>query len=412
MLLWFREKFGKTVIGAIIGLIALVFVFYGVFSPKSSSRGGAIAGTVNGDAITLGEFNRAYNRQLEYFKNMMGGAKISDEQLKSFHLREGVFNELVRRKIMVQEAEKQGNIPSDEEVREKIQEIPALQKDGKFDLASYKQVLQANNYSPASFEQMLRDDLSVQRWEDYFKNRVNVSEGEMKNQFLTSQDKRNIKYVLLTTEAGKKDVKVEPAEVQKYLADASKLNLVKNQFESKKNTEYKGKKFDAVKESIARDLIAGGKIDEIKKANDKIAKEVLPLLTASKSSDAQVNKILKPYGVVVKTTGMVNHEAPYLPGLGEAKAILADAFAEKSPIDPSQGGKAKRYDSAAWVAIAIVSESEKPDLSKLESQRPILMRQITARKERDLYEAWMKKVQQKAKIDSNPSVINPDAEGT
>jgi hypothetical protein len=55
MLTWIREKFGKTIIGLIIGLLALVFVFYGVFSPKAT-RGiheGAVAGTVNGDPISI-----------------------------------------------------------------------------------------------------------------------------------------------------------------------------------------------------------------------------------------------------------------------------------------------------------------------------------------------------------------------
>src|SRR5919106_4957840 len=98
MLTWIREKFGTVVIGAIIGFIAFVFVFYGVFSPKST-RGlheGAVAGTVNGDPISIAEFNRELNRRLEFFKNIAGG-KISEEQLKSFKIREGVFQELANR---------------------------------------------------------------------------------------------------------------------------------------------------------------------------------------------------------------------------------------------------------------------------------------------------------------------------
>ena len=39
MLTWIREKFGKAVIGAIITVIALVFVFYGVFNPPNRREG-------------------------------------------------------------------------------------------------------------------------------------------------------------------------------------------------------------------------------------------------------------------------------------------------------------------------------------------------------------------------------------
>ncbi len=60
MLSWIRVKFGTVVIGGIITFIAFVFVFYGVFSPKST-RGlheGSVAGTVNGDPISISDFNR------------------------------------------------------------------------------------------------------------------------------------------------------------------------------------------------------------------------------------------------------------------------------------------------------------------------------------------------------------------
>jgi hypothetical protein len=251
--------------------------------------------------------------------------------------------------------------------------------------------------------------LAVQRWENYFRDRVNVSDDEVKVEFLTTNNKRNIKFVLLTADAGKKDIKVDPAEVQKYLADTAHLNLAKSQFEAKKDKDYKGKSFDAMKEQIAHDLIASGRTDEIKKANEQIAQKVQAMLKADKASDAQINKMLKPYGVEVKLTGLVNRETPYLPGLGNAKDLMADAFADKSPIDPALGGKAKTYNSASWVAVAVVSESQKPDMAKLESDRPAMMKQITARKERDLFESWIKKAVDKSKVDTNVAVVNADA---
>ncbi|HAR42020.1 MAG TPA: hypothetical protein DCS07_05220, partial [Bdellovibrionales bacterium] len=156
MLTWIREKFGTIVIGAIIGFIAFVFVFSGVFNPKST-RGlheGAVAGTVNGDSISISEFNRALNQRLEFFKSISGGNTITEEQMKAFRIREGVFEGLVRRRLLVQEADRQGLTPSNEEVRQRIQEIPAFQKNGKFDLLTYKQALEANRYTPAGFERM------------------------------------------------------------------------------------------------------------------------------------------------------------------------------------------------------------------------------------------------------------------
>src|SRR3954452_3188577 len=131
MLAWIREKFGTAVIGTIISLIAFVFVFYGVFSPKAT-RGlheGSVAGTVNGDSISIAEFSRELNRRVDFLKSLRQGQALEDQLVSQ--LRQSVFQDLANRRMMIQEAERKGLIPADEEVREKIREIPAFQKDGK-----------------------------------------------------------------------------------------------------------------------------------------------------------------------------------------------------------------------------------------------------------------------------------------
>ena len=407
MLSWIRETFGKVVISGIIGFIAFVFVFYGVFSPKST-RGlhdGAVAGTVNGDSISIAEFNRELNRRMEYFKNM-GGGKLTDEQLKSFRVREAVFQELVNRKLLVQEAHKEGILASDEEVKEKIQEIPAFLKEGKFDLLTYKQVLESNNYSAGGFEQMVRDDISLQQWENYFKERVHVSEEELKREFGISHNQRNIKYVLFTPESAKSAIQVDPADVKKFLAEAAKVNLIKMKFERGKDTLYKGQKFEAVQESLARDVLAGDKLDEIQKLNDKRADQVLKLMTADASSDKAINALFPGHEIQVKTTGLVDMQKGLLPGIGEAREVLKDAFASKSTIDGKAGGKPQKYNLAGRVLVALVVDSKIPDFAQLESERQSLVQQIMTRKTRGLYEAWMRTRTADAKIEPNASVVS------
>ena len=84
---------------------------------------------------------------------------------------------------------------------------------------------------------------------------------------------------------------------------------------------------------------------------------------------------------------------------------LTDAFAAKSPIDPAQGGQAKKFVSPTWVVVAVVTQAQKPDFAKLEGERSKLLRQIAGKKQRELYDEWFKKVQAKAKVDPNPAVV-------
>jgi hypothetical protein len=408
---YMREKFGTIVVGGIIGVLALAFGLSGILSPKAT-RGmheGAVAGTVNGDPISVQEFQRSYNQRLDFFKQM-GGGKISDEQLKQFHVKGAVFQDLVRRKLMIQEAYRSGLTASDNEVKEEIQKIPSFLQDGKFDISKYKELLQANGYSPGGFERTIREDLSAQRWELFFKRRARVSDDEAKQEFLVTRDKRNIKYVLLTNENGRKGLQISPEAIKKLLADPGKAPQVLTQYESRKATQYKGKSFDDVKEQIAREMLVIEQLPQIQKINSQVADTVLSMLKADKGSDAAANAYLKTYGAEVKSTGLVTQANPYLPGVGEAKELMGDAFAAHSPIDPTRGGKAKKYTSGAWTLVAIVEETQKPDLAKFDSERESILGQLSTRKERELFDTWLKAVSVKAKIEPNLSIVGDESE--
>ena len=194
-----RQRFGKVFIGGIIGFIAFVFVFYGVFSPKAT-RGlheGSVAGTVNGDAISIPEFRREWTRKMEFFRKIFQG-KVSEDQLKSFQVGEAVFKQLARQKIMLQQFQSEGLQISDAQVKETILEIPDFQKEGKFDLNTYKAILEANHQAPGAYEKFIRQMLSLQSWGSYFQNRLPVSVVEAKERFRMENEKRQVKYLLLT----------------------------------------------------------------------------------------------------------------------------------------------------------------------------------------------------------------------
>ncbi len=409
MLAWIREKFGKGLIGGIISFIAFVFVFYGVFSPKAT-RGlheGAVAGTVNGDSISIAEFNREFNRRVEFYKNLAGG-KLSDDQVKAFKLREGVFRELSNQKLLLQEAKHLGLAAAEEQIKEKIMELPTFQKNGKFDLLSYKEILAANHYTPAGFERMVGEDLAVQKWSAFFKRRVRVSEQELKQEFESRQDQRNIKYVLLDQETGKKGVQVEESEVAKFNADPTRVNIAKSKFEQGQGTIYKGQKFESVQDGIVREILLGEKLVEIQKNNENLADSIVKKMTAQASSDAELNQLLKPVSAQVKTTGLISHQSDFLPGVGPATELLADAFKAQSPIDPSTGGTAKKYTLAGRILIALVTESKKAKWDEFESQRATLMDELVNRKSGLVFGEWMKHLTDQAKIESNPAVVGAD----
>ena len=53
-----------------------------------------MAGTVNGDPISVREFQQSLNQRIESFRKMAGG-KVSDELLKQLQVNQQVFRGLV-----------------------------------------------------------------------------------------------------------------------------------------------------------------------------------------------------------------------------------------------------------------------------------------------------------------------------
>lgn len=406
MLSWIRDKFGGVLVVGIIGFIAFVFVFSDLIRPKAT-RGiheGAVAGTVNGDAIPLAEFNRAYGRQVEYFRQMMGG-NVSEDQLKAFRFKDMVFNELVQRRLRLQQADHMGLTVSDEQVRDTIREVPAFKKDGKFDVLAYKQVLDANGYHAGSFERTVREDLLATEWSNYFRDRVQVTDEEARREFIKRNEKRKIKYVMITLDAAKKAVPVTAAEVSKALADPNKLNLAKSQYEARKAGEFKGKTFDQVKDQLAREMVSSDKFAEAQKVQENLAGEVQAALSASAAGDAKVNAIVKNLGAKVVTSDWVSSQSSSLPNVGEAAALLKDAFAAKSPINPAHGGKAGKYSVAQGTLVALVLDAQNADLSKFDAERASILEQLTQRKAGELAQGAMAEVTKKAKVERNPEVV-------
>ena len=394
-----RTKFGPIIIGCIVGFIAFVFIFeFGMNRSGARNEGGsAYAGSVNGEEITLGEFNKEFNRRIEFFKAMSGG-QLNEEMIKQYRIKESVFRDLASKKIMIQEAEKIGLLPSDSQIREQIVEIPQFKKDGKFDRQLYRALLDQNHYSPASFEKMIRDDLVTQLWRDHFHALARFSDEEVKREYLLSGDKRKLRYVLVSFETGRKQLKVNDGDAIKLLADVGKSSLVKARYDERKDTAYRGKTFEQVKLDIAREMTAEEKAPEIRKLNDELGAKIEKALTSSTGSDGTVNGLLKDVSLKVQTSNLMARGNFFIPGSGDAKIVEQDAFSGKL-------AKAKKYDVPGGVLVAVVSESESADASKFtDGEREQMITKIVTRKENDLYSGWMKKLMETSKIVENTAV--------
>lgn len=392
-----RASFGKWVVIGVSGFIGFVFVFSGVFTTDPTVHG-AIAGSVNGDSIPAAEYYRVLNARMEPLRQQL---KLTDEQLAQFGLREAAFDDLVQKKLLVQEAQRRGLSPSQGQVREAIFAIDAFKKDGTFDKRQYEAVLAANNLTVGAFERQLREDLIVERWKDYFSQFPKATPLEVEREFELSHTKREIQFVVITPDAMKKAVAVSDADLEKYLADPGKAALAKDRFENdQKMGLYKDKKFDDAKKEVARELIASERFDEVKKASEALAQKVASAWTPGKGGEAKLDAMLKPYDLKWTKSGMISAKEPQIPQLGDAPELMKDAFSDAGLSKP------KVYSIPRGMVVAVVSASEKPDLKKFtESEKKTLRGKIAAEKASEAFREFMKGLREKARIKMNPELF-------
>ncbi len=212
MLKFMREKAGSWFIKVILGLISLVFVFWGAGSFQSNRM--ITVATVNGAPISAEDYREAYNRLLEQYRQQFGG-NLDENILNMLNLERQALDGLVDQSLLRQEAKRLNIRVSDEELVESIRQIPAFQSNGAFDRELYNRVLVMNRLTPETFETMQRDSLLVEKMRTFIADGVNVSDAEARAWRQWNEAEVNVEYVRFSPD-DMTDVTVDPEAVREY----------------------------------------------------------------------------------------------------------------------------------------------------------------------------------------------------
>lgn len=167
------HKHMKWIMWAIVVLITVTFLFFGIYP---SDIGGRAVAKVGGDVITADEFNRAYRNLYDNYKEL-----LKDQFNESFAkgLKSQALQELIVNRLLVQEAGHLGLRVSDSELQAVIMKIPAFARDGRFDKMAYERTLDRINVKPAAFEASQREYLLRQKMEQLVKDGVMATDAEL-----------------------------------------------------------------------------------------------------------------------------------------------------------------------------------------------------------------------------------------
>ncbi len=175
-----------------LGAVAVVFVFWGVGS-YTASRAARVA-LVNGQPITVFEFNQTYRNLLDQARQRFGDA-LNDELIKSLNLRRQAMDRLIGRQLIIQAAENAGVVIGDRTILAAIESDPAFQAQGRFSVKRYQRLLAHLGMEPTAYEAAKREDLAIARMQSRVAMLSLVSEEEARDYFHWLRDEVKISYV-------------------------------------------------------------------------------------------------------------------------------------------------------------------------------------------------------------------------
>jgi peptidyl-prolyl cis-trans isomerase D len=225
MLKVFRDNLKNLawILWVIIALFVLALA--ADFGSGISSGGGRnTAAKVGRDTVSLTEFQREYS-QLSNLYRQVYGDQLTPELMEQMQLPRQALDRAVNQKILLAEARHMGLAVTDAELRDRILNEQAFQDEqGNFvGEERYKEILQRAQppYTPASFEDEVRQELLLKKLMDALSANLYVSNDEVERAYREQVERAKIRYLQLPRDRFVQEVQVQPAELQAWF-DAHK----------------------------------------------------------------------------------------------------------------------------------------------------------------------------------------------
>ena len=214
MLDFLRKRKRSWIITFLLGLIIVVFIaFYGGNKYQDTQLHNLAE--VNGEPISQAEFADRYQRTVDRYRDMMKGA-MTPEMLKSLNIKGSLIEDLIQKRLALQEARRLGLTASDDELANMIAQVPQFQVQGRFNKERYIQVLRANRLTPEKFEEDEREQLTIQRLYSVILDSIQVTDAELRDRYRFEQEKINLQFIRLPSSGFASEVKLTDDEIKKF----------------------------------------------------------------------------------------------------------------------------------------------------------------------------------------------------
>lgn len=223
----FTGKISYIILTFFIAAIIVSFALTG-FQGFGSSAGSVAK--VDGEPITIREYNNIVNQELQRYAQIFG-KDLTSQQIKQFRLKENALRNLVQQQLLANFAAELGFASGKEEIKERIKGLDYFQTNGKFDVNKYKGLLAANQLTPATFEEMITEEVALEKLQTTL-TAPGVSNALAKDIAKFKKAGAKVHAVRFDKEEMTKYLDVSKKEINEFLADEKNVKLANSLYES------------------------------------------------------------------------------------------------------------------------------------------------------------------------------------
>ena len=208
-----RRHTKGIMIKVMIGIIAVVFIFWGVYAIRETP--GAKIAYVNGDLITGQEYDAVYREMLDTLQKQYK-EYWNDNLIKVFQLKQRALDSLINKRLISQEAARIGLGVTDDEVANAIFTYPAFQLNGEFHEGRYRSLLRHNRMEPTDFESAIKLELLGKKIRHSIKCFFPITDMEIMDYYTYQKEEVNIGFVSFDPRDFKGKTEVKQDEKEAY----------------------------------------------------------------------------------------------------------------------------------------------------------------------------------------------------
>jgi len=180
---------------------SMVFLFVQTPGGMGVGLGNRDVAVIAGSPITVTQYRRLYNQVYDSYRQILPLLQGDPEAIRQLGLGQQAMDQLISEYAIRYGAQAMGIEATREEIRDYITNSPLFQQNGQFiGTERYMQFLQANNLTPAEYEDDVRRDIVRDKLVKVITDGIQATPEEVRQEFLESTQEIKIRYAAIDPE--------------------------------------------------------------------------------------------------------------------------------------------------------------------------------------------------------------------